>query len=138
MDEEDFALIERDLAELAEMLGAPDAVDDQLFRRRNFETGIERAMPDRERVVEKILALERVAALLDRRTFETAMQTIQTVADRGDQDSPFERGPAPLPESAAVLADDGESIAIAFSSLPDLREIRSLLLRLANDIAEGA
>lgn len=130
MDEEDFALIEQDLAELAEMLGAPDAVDDHLFRRRNIETGIERAMPGRERVVEKILALERVAALLDRRTFETAMQTIQTVADRGDQ--------APIPESAWVLADDGESIAIAFSSLPDLREIRSSLLRLANDIAEGA
>jgi len=138
MDEEDFALIERDLAELAEMLGAPDAVDDHLFRRRNIETGIERAMPDRERVVEKILALERVAALLDRRTFETAMQTIQTVADNGDQDSAPNGAPAPIPTSAWVIADDGESIAIAFSSLPDLREIRSLLLRLANDIAEGA
>ena|ERR1700754_1826282 len=138
MDEEDFALIEQDLAELAQMLGTPDAVDDHLFRRRDLETGIERAMPDRERVVEKILALERVAALLDRRTFETALETIQRVADRGDQDgSPNELHP-PIPDSAWVLADDGESIAVAFSSLPDLGEVRSSLRRLAIDILEGA
>jgi hypothetical protein len=124
VDEEDFLLIEQDLAELAEMLGAPDAADNRLYRRRDIETGIERAIPDRERIVEKILALERVAALLDRRTFETAMETIRSIADTP-------------PESAWVLADDGESVAIDLSSLPDLGEVRTSLRRLAIDIMEG-
>jgi len=138
MDEEDIALIEHDLAELAQMLGTPEAVDDQQFRRRDVETGIERTMPDRERVVEKILALERVAALLDRRTFETAMTTMRIVADTGYRDGAFTGDAAPLPEGASVLADDGESLALDLSILPDLTEIRHSLRRLANDILEGA
>jgi hypothetical protein len=138
MDEEDIALIEQDLAELAQMLGTPEAVDDQQFRRRDVETGIERTMPDRERVVEKILALERVAALLDRRTFETAMTTMWIVADTGYRDGASISDTAPLPEGASVLADDGESLALDLSILPDLTEIRHSLRRLANDILEGA
>jgi hypothetical protein len=131
VDEEDFALIEQDLVSLAEALGAPDAVDDPLFRRRDVESGIERAMPRLERVREKIRALERVAALIDRRTFETTMEAIGAAADRG---RPRE-GSRYVPESALVLGDNGEPV-IDLGALPDLSEIRSSLRRLANSLED--
>jgi hypothetical protein len=132
MDEEDLASLEQDLLRLAEALGDPGAVDDYLFRWRDAESGVERAMPPRERVMEKIRVLDRMAALMDRRTFKTAMNSIRSAALRGQ--SPGDESFA-YPESAFVLNDNGDPV-IRFEELPDLTEVRESLHRLLNMLGD--
>lgn len=141
MDDEDYLRIEERLAELAAMVGAPEIMDPRCYRKRaepgrdGFDAPLEdRPLPPRERLLAKIAAIERQLQLLDRSTYEDALDQIKKVLAFSSKESVLTN----IPETALIDldgADGGTKLDLA--KLPDLRAARRMLRELAARLADA-
>lgn len=135
MDNEDLLRVEGQLLLIAQRLAITDVVDNRHFRRRKAMNASESLLPPRERVLEKIRALDRRVAIMDDQTFRISMETIKSLADHNHPD--FNRAATIIPNNAVVLNDNGEE-SFSLSDFQSFDEMRNLFLSLEKMIEGSA
>ncbi len=120
----------------AARLGAPQLGDESILEDERREDGTRRPLPPRQRLIERIDALERHILLLDRRVYEDAMTKIRGLLQR---DRVPAEAPGFIPEDAVVMipspTEEGEA-AFPLSGLPDLSAPLARLRELRNRVLE--
>lgn len=131
MDDDALERIEIDLYQIAEVLGQPEALDNQLYRSRLGDDASERVLSVKDRVKEKLWTLDRLLALHDKTTYDVAMQNFGIAIQSSQRDQKFDTE-AP---TKAVLIDDASGAEIwSFSELPDLTDARTALKSLISEL----
>ncbi|WP_420469944.1 hypothetical protein [Brevundimonas sp. FT23042] len=126
----------------ASRFGAPELGDQSVLDEGRREDGTRRTRPPRERLIERIDALERHLLLLHRGVYKEAMTKIEAALDRGATE--FRARPS-VPETVLAMipsaTDEGE-MAFDLAHLPDLsqplRRLQLLRGRILEDNNAGA
>ena len=103
--------------------GIPDLSDPTLYAERDPESGELRQRHPRDDLVELLRALERVFAVTDRRTYHSALRSINESLEE------------PSVVSAVIIPFDNDSEPFSLEEgLPDLGSVRNRLFELINGI----
>ena len=126
MNRGDFDALVVLTSELLRDAGVEELADRERYTEQGPEAAGPRLLPPDRQLTEMLLAFARHLAVLDRRTFLSAQDSINGLASDGRlEDAVF------LP-----VTEDGEEIAYSFREAPDLFELRMKLKDLINRLQE--
>jgi hypothetical protein len=127
MDEDDFRALIAEMEAHCLEIGASELADENHYTLRDEDTGEDRLLEPRERLIAMLFALERFMAVRDRSTFIDAMSRIRQHTSSGGPEQVF----------FVPVADESVRGDRAFSDVPNLfqlrRSVHSLIEQLGSE-----
>lgn len=124
MNEEEFLALEELLRAQFEQIGAPELGDPRSYLLREETEAPTRMRDPRSRLIEMLEAFDRRLAAEDRATFDEAMGIMSESTD------------GPMPERVLVEPVSQVEPLVDLSATPNLRQLRSTLRQMINNLAE--
>ncbi len=124
MDEDDFRALIAELEAQFREIDAPELADEDQYTSRDENTGEERMLEPRERLIAMLRAFDRFLAVRDGSTFQDAIRRIRE----------YTRGRAPERVLFVPVADETVDGARDFSDVPDLSPARRSLAPLVEQL----
>lgn len=124
MDDDDFRALIAELERQFIEVEAPELADEANYTFQDENTGEERLLEPRERLIAMLLAFDRYLAVRDGSIFRDAIGRIRQYTRRG--------GPERV--SFVPIADDGTAAPLDFVNIPDLGEVRRSVAFLIEQI----
>ena len=126
MELEEFDELIEETSRLLREAGVGTLADRERYTVRDPETVGPRALPPDRQLTEMLVAFERHLAILDRRTFQSALK----IANRAIVDGELE-------DAVFVpTAEEGEGTPFSFHDAPDLHELRMRVKDLIERLGE--
>ena len=126
MELEEFDELIDEISRLLREAGVGALADRERYTVRDPETVGPRALPPDRQLTEMLVAFERHLAILDRGTFQSALETVnEAMADGGLEDAVF-----------VPTAQDGEGPSFSFRDAPDLHGLRVRVKHLIKRLGE--